>query len=184
MAELMPLDCHLFSDLQEGAAKNVALTYHINEGHEDSARKYSFAMPGKVFEALQRTITAGGCPSAHRIQQDVKRIFEETLGRIVEVQGCYIEDSSKKIVRSGVRAEVAADHKRETIPVNAAVLTSFHKMVKHMKTGGGVGFIIDPGDVAKVCNDTLTTTPVADDDLDDDDVNVVDNDSDAEEAEE
>jgi hypothetical protein len=57
-------------------------------------------------------------------------------------------------------------------------------MVKHMKTGGGVGFIIDPGDVAKVCNDTLTTTPVADDDLDDDDVNVVDNDSDAEEAEE
>ena len=181
--ELMPLDCHLFSDLQEGAAKNVALTYHITEGHEDSACKYSFATPGKVFEALQRTITAG-CPSPHRIQQDVKRIFEETLGRIVEAQGCYIEDSSKNIVRSGVRAEAAADHKRETIPVDASVLTSFHKMVKHMKTGGGVRFIIDPGDVAKVCNDTLTTTPVADDDLDDDDVNVVDNDSDAEEAEE
>jgi hypothetical protein len=94
---MMPLDCHLFFDMQEGVAKNVALTYHINDGHEDAPRKYSFATPAKVFDVLQCTIAAG-CPSAHRIQQDVKRIFEDTLRRIVEVQGCYIEDSWKKIV--------------------------------------------------------------------------------------
>jgi hypothetical protein len=75
--------------------------------------------------------------------------------------------------QSVLRQKAAADHKRKTIPVDASVLTSFHKMVEHMKTGGGVGFMIDPGDVANVCNDTLTTTPVPDDDLDDDDVNVV-----------
>jgi hypothetical protein len=51
--ELMPLDCHLFSDMQEGAAKNVALTYHLKEGDEDFPCKYSFATPIKVYEALQ-----------------------------------------------------------------------------------------------------------------------------------
>jgi hypothetical protein len=29
--ELMPLDNHLFANLQVGASKNVALTYHIKE---------------------------------------------------------------------------------------------------------------------------------------------------------
>ena len=95
----------------------------------------------------------------------VKRIFDETLGRIVEAQGCYIEDSSKLILRSGVRAEAAAQHKRETIPVDASVLTSFHKMVENMKSGGGVSFVFD-NDVAEVCHDTLTTIPVTDDDFD------------------
>ena len=52
--ELMPcLDCHLFADLQEGAAKNVALTYHIKVTDEDSNLKYSFATPAKVYESLQ-----------------------------------------------------------------------------------------------------------------------------------
>jgi hypothetical protein len=62
---------------------------------------------------------------------------------------------------------VAADHKRETIPVDAAVLTStFHKMVEDMKSGAGVGFMFDPANVAEVCNDTLTTRLVSDDDFD------------------
>ena len=154
------------ADLQEGAAKNVALTYHINEGHEDWAKKYSFATPAKVYDALQRTITAG-CPSPLRIAQDIKRIFEETLGRIVEAQGCYIEDSSGRIARSGVRAEAAAEYKRKTIPVDASALTSFHKMVDKMTSGGGVSFVFDDkNDVAEVCHDTLTTIAVSDDDDD------------------
>ena len=45
--ELMPLDCHLFADVQEGAAKNVALTYHIHDGHADAALKYSLPPPTK-----------------------------------------------------------------------------------------------------------------------------------------
>jgi hypothetical protein len=168
--ELMPLDCHLFADVQEGAAKNVALTYHLKEGDEDFACKYSFATPTKVYEALQRTIVAG-CPSPNRIGQDVKRIFEETLQCIVEAQGCYIEDSSKKIERSGVRAEAAAAYKRETLPVDVLALETFNKMVANMESGGGVSFVFDKNDVAveEVCNDTLTTVLVADDDDDDDD---------------
>jgi hypothetical protein len=79
----MPLDCHLFNDAQEGAAKNVALTYHI--GGEScwriwpctTALKYSFATPTKEYDALQQTIAAG-CTSPNQIAQDVKRIFEET----------------------------------------------------------------------------------------------------------
>jgi hypothetical protein len=51
--ELMPLDCHLFADLKEGAGKNVALTFHINENDENAALKYSFATPKKVYSALQ-----------------------------------------------------------------------------------------------------------------------------------
>ena len=88
--ETMPLDCHLFNDAQEGTAKNVALTFHLKEGDEDFALKYSFATPTKVYDTLQRTIAAG-CPSPHRISQDIKRIYEETLQRIIEAQGCYIE---------------------------------------------------------------------------------------------
>jgi hypothetical protein len=161
----MPLDSHLFNDAQEGAAKNVALTYHIKEGDEDFALKYSFATPTKVYDALQRTIAAG-CPSPNRISQDIKRIWEETLQRIVEAKGCYIEDSSKQIERSGVRAEAAAQYKRETIPVDASALATFHKMVDNMKSGGGVSFVFEKKDVAveEMSNDTLTTVFVTDDD--------------------
>ena len=56
----MPLDNHLFTDLQEGTSKNIALTYHIKEKKKpkknepldpnpdpDANIKYSF------FDALQ-----------------------------------------------------------------------------------------------------------------------------------
>jgi hypothetical protein len=168
--ELMPQDNHLFNDAQEGSAKNVALTYHIKEGDEDFAMKYSFAAPAKVYDAIQRTIAAG-CPSPKRIAEDIKRIFEETLQRIVEAKGCYIEDSSKKIERRGYRAVAAAEYKRETIPVDASALAAFHKMVDNMDSGGGVSFVFDKNEEA-VINDTLTTVlgpaaAAADDDDDD-----------------
>jgi hypothetical protein len=102
----LPSDCHflLFVDKKETAAKNVALTYHIKENDEYAGLKYSFATPAKFMESLQQTIAAG-CPSTKRIaEEDIKRIFHETLGRssIAEAKGCYIEDSSKRIVRSGM----------------------------------------------------------------------------------
>lgn len=173
--ELMPLDCHLFADLQEGAAKNVALTYHINPNDEDANLKYSFATPGKVYESLQRTIAAG-CPSTKRIAEDIKRIFSDTLGRIVEADGCYIEDSSKKFIRNGVRKEAAAEHKRETIPVDASAMAGFNRMLEKMKNGAGVSFLIDLPD--EMSNDTLTTIPVTDDEEYDDGRKEVNNDDD------
>ena len=167
----MPLDCHLFADLLEGAAKNVTLTYHIKVTDEDSNLKYSFATPAKVYESLQGTIGAG-CPSPKRISEDIKRIFEETLGRIVEAQGCYIEDDSKKIVRHGVQAEVAAEYKCENIPVDVAAMVSFTDMVEKMKKGGGVSFHFDLTNVdEEIENDMLVSVPVIEDDEEDGDDN-------------
>jgi hypothetical protein len=100
--ELMPLDCHLFADVQEGAAKNVALTFHIHHAHPNAALKYSFATPHKVFDALQRTIDAG-CPSATRIAEDVHIIWEKTSNRIIDAKGTYIADCLNKATRHGVR---------------------------------------------------------------------------------
>ena len=64
--ELMPLDNHLFTDLQEGTLKNIALTYHIKEKKKpkkneppdpnpdpDANIKYSFLTPKNIFDALQ-----------------------------------------------------------------------------------------------------------------------------------
>jgi hypothetical protein len=59
--------------------------------------KYSFATSAKVFKSLQRTIMEG-YPSVKRISQDVNQVFEETLGHIIMAKGCYIEDSSLKIL--------------------------------------------------------------------------------------
>jgi hypothetical protein len=110
--ELMPLDNHLFGDLQEGAAKNVALTYYIKEGDPNAGLKYSFATPRKVYSSLQRTIQAG-CPSKTRIKEDINRVFLETLQRILEAKGTYIEDDSRKSVRHGVREEARLSAKSE-----------------------------------------------------------------------
>jgi hypothetical protein len=142
--KLMPLDCHLFADLKEGAGKNVALTFHINDNDENAAIKYSFATPRKVYSALQWTIKAG-CPSSRRISEDINRVFSTTLQRIIDANGTYIEDDSKKTVRHGVRAEAASiqKKKRESLPVDNAALDAFNGMVQRMKAGGGVSFAID-----------------------------------------
>jgi hypothetical protein len=64
---------------KKGAAKNVALTYHIKGNHKDSDLKYSFSTPVKVYASLQQKITAG-CPSPKFIPEDVNWIWKETLG--------------------------------------------------------------------------------------------------------
>jgi hypothetical protein len=45
-------------------------------------------------------------------------------------------------VRHGVQAEEAAAKKRETLPVDAAMMNLFTRMVKKMKEGDGVTFDI------------------------------------------
>ena len=40
--ELMPLDCHLFSDIKEGVAQNVALSFSLKD---DDPYKYSLGTP-------------------------------------------------------------------------------------------------------------------------------------------
>jgi hypothetical protein len=87
----MPLDNHLFADLQAGALKNVALTYHIKEKKKpreneppdpnpdpDADIKYSFSTPKNVFNALQQTIKSG-CLSKKQINEDLYQVFNDTL---------------------------------------------------------------------------------------------------------
>jgi len=63
--------------------------------------------------------------------------------RIIDAEGVYIEDSSKKIVRSGVRGEAEARIKRESLPVDPVALNGFNRMLKTMRDGEGVRFEID-----------------------------------------
>ena len=79
-----------------------------------------------------------------RIQEDIHRVFLETLQRILDAKGTYIEDNSRKSVRHGVREEARlAEKKRETLPVDNAMLDLFSEMIKKMKDGGGVTFDFD-----------------------------------------
>jgi len=73
------------------------------------------------------------------------RVFLTTLQRIIDANGTYIEDDSKKTARHGVRAEAASiqKKKRESLPVDNAALDAFNGMVQRMKAGGGVSFAID-----------------------------------------
>ena len=102
----MPLDCHLFSDIREGLARNVAHSFFLPKDDPD---KYDASTPHKIFESIRRTIK-NGCPSEERIIQDIDRISEVTLDRIIAAEGTFIEDDGKKI-RHGVReaAQKAAE---------------------------------------------------------------------------
>ena len=90
--ELMPLDCHLFSDIREGLARNVAYSFFLPKDDPD---KYDASTPHKIFESIRRTIK-NGCPSEERIIQDIDRISEVTLDRIIAAEGTFIEDDGKK----------------------------------------------------------------------------------------
>jgi hypothetical protein len=137
--EFMPLDNHLFGDLQEGASKNVALTSFLKK---DDVAKYTFATPKKVYAALQQTIKAG-VPTPKRIAEDCKRVFNETLDRVIAAEGTYIEDGTNKSSRHGVRGAAEAEFKRETIPCDIAAVACFSTMIDSMRAGGGVQFVVD-----------------------------------------
>ena len=127
--ELMPLDCHLFSDIKEGVSRNVAFSFFLSE---DDTTKYSLATPKKAFSAIERTIAAG-CPSAERIREDIEKI-PHTLDRIIASNGAYIEDSERK----GVRKEVETESKKNTVDVE--LMRIFYEKVEAMQAGNGVLF--------------------------------------------
>lgn len=130
--ELMPLDSHLFADIKEGVAKNVAFSFFFDDDDPD---KYSLRTPTHVFDAIQRTI-ATGCPSTERIIQDIMKL-PLALQRIVEADGCYIDDET---TRSGVRRETRTDTERRLRLVDPAVQAKFSAMLDTMFEGNGVPF--------------------------------------------
>jgi hypothetical protein len=64
--ELMPLDCHLFADIQEALARNIAMSSWMAA---DDKLKYCASTPLLTYKSIIRTIQAG-CPSEDRIIQD------------------------------------------------------------------------------------------------------------------
>ena len=104
--ELMSLDNHLFADVEEAVARNIAFSFHFPEGHQD---KYSASTPNRMYASIERTINSGKVQTQERIVQDMKRIVDETLDRIINAKGCYIEDSIVgKKSRKGNRGRVQA----------------------------------------------------------------------------
>ena len=130
--EMMPLDCHLFADLREGLALNIAMSFWMKA---DNPLKYKGATPLQIFDAIRRTIK-NGTPCKHRIIEDCYRIANETHQRIIDANGTFIEDSSGKKTRSGVRLEGEKEAKRQiAIKADPQLTKEFHLMFEKVTTG-------------------------------------------------
>lgn len=136
--ELMPLDNHLFADVKEGVAQNVAFSFFLPDNDPD---KYSLRTPVLVFNAVERTI-CNGCPSQQRMMEDILRI-PETMKRIKEAKGAYIDDSSlpsNKRKRDGVCGAAEAESYQKLDLIDPTVQLKFEAMVDQMLDGKGVPF--------------------------------------------
>ena len=136
--ELMPLDCHLFSDIKEGVARNVAFSFFLDDNDPD---KYSLSTPINTFKAIQKTI-ASGCPLSERILEDTSRIQKSTLDRIIEAKGSYIEDSARHGVRDAARRASLEDARQKEMKfhVDPNLWNRFESMADKMIEGGGIPF--------------------------------------------
>jgi hypothetical protein len=143
----MPLDCHLFSDIQEGLARNIALSHWMAP---DNPLKYDGSTPHKIYRSICRTLETN-CPVQERIVEDIDRIKDETLQRIVDANGTYIEDSTGKGARHGVRLEAEQEaekrkKERNIIKADPDLIKSFDDTFKNLQNGtlrGGVPCLFD-----------------------------------------
>ena len=100
---------------------------------DDAPEKYDGSTPEKIFQSVCRTIK-NGTPCAARIIQDVDRIKNETLQRIIDAKGTYIEDSSGKKARKGVRGEAEKEAKAErAIMTDPLLLEKFKEMIAKVR---------------------------------------------------
>jgi hypothetical protein len=145
--ELMPLDCHLFADLKEALARNIAFTFWMEKADK---RKYKGGTPNEVYQSICRTIETGGV-SEHRIIEDIIRIKNATLDRIVTAKGTYIDDSTGKSCRHGIRGQEFDAEKK--IKVDPAVRESFKAMIANVlqsKQSCPIIFDLSTGDDSEV----------------------------------
>jgi hypothetical protein len=121
------LDCHLFGDLKEALARNIAMTFWMPKS---DTRKYKAGTPHEVYDSICRTIDSNGV-SEHRIIEDILRIKKETLSRVMVAKGTYIEDSTGKTSsRHGVRGEEYQTQMK--IKVDPAVKESFNTKLENV----------------------------------------------------
>ena len=130
--ELMALDCHLFADIKEGVSRNIAVTYFLNDKDD---RKYLATTPAKLYAAIKRTIQAG-VPTQERIIQDCTRIVDETIQRIIDAKGCYIDDSigirhgqRKQLARNTFEDQQAKKEKRQSLGCAKEAEKALYEMI-------------------------------------------------------
>ena len=130
--ELMPLDNHLFADIREALGGNIGMTYWMDD---DNPLKYSAATPDKIYRSICRTIESGA-PTDERIIQDIDRIKDGTLKRIIDAKGTYIEDSSSnRKSRHGVRLAREQEEKKKAIKTDPAVEKAMEDMFQRLREG-------------------------------------------------
>lgn len=133
--ELMPLDNHLFFDVKEGTARNVAFSFFLPDSDAD---KYSLRTPRHVFDSIERTIRSG-CPSTERLYKDIMRI-PITLQCIIDSKGVYIADQSTTGKRKGVRGEAEEESRKRLKMIDPSVQDKFSTLLATMFEGDGVPF--------------------------------------------
>ena len=92
--ELMPLDAHLFSDLQAALWLHVSLTSKLPVG---DARRFETGTPRAISSAVRRAWEIA--PTSVRIVEDCSSI-PARVGRIIEAKGVAVQDI---FLRSGRR---------------------------------------------------------------------------------
>ena len=90
--EMMPLDHHLFDDLEDAVTKNIILTSHLKAGPPDDPCKHGRFDAGTP-RALAATMVATWKhhPSSERIVEDIER-WPMILEQIVAHKGCVVPD--------------------------------------------------------------------------------------------
>jgi hypothetical protein len=100
--EMMPWDNSLNKDLQEIVYRHVLSTRHIPEDHPS---KFSLSTPKRIEHAYRRLLDPDllpdGAPPAHRIKQDIERVFY-CMDRIYEAGGRMVKGLAE---RNGLRWE-------------------------------------------------------------------------------
>ena len=92
-------------------------------------RKYKGGTLDEVYQSICRTVETDGV-SEHRIIEDIVRIKNDTLPRIIKAKGTYIDDSTGKSCRSGVRGQEY--DARPKMKVDPEVRDSFKAMIDNV----------------------------------------------------
>ena len=89
--EIMPLDCNLNKDCHEGAKRH---RLYSNRLDKDDPRKFGLRRPKQGSDTYRRlwdpSLHPDGIPSSKRIIEEVNKILDETLLKVINARGAAI----------------------------------------------------------------------------------------------
>ena len=95
---------------------------------------------------------------AQRIREDIEAL-PDTMQRIIDANGAYIEDRIRR--RNGVRKDAESETNQRRNTVDEAVMAKFYATVDEMTTGKGVPFAIEEPTTVPLVE--LEEVPILDD---------------------